>query len=86
MPFDEVRAARAESRGGSRLTAREVLRCDRRAPAANSNGFARESHIDIMAASAKIDPVEFRMANATGARLLHFPMTPARVKQALARR
>lgn len=34
-----------------------------RAPGANSNTFARESHIDIMAAKAEIDPVEFRLRN-----------------------
>jgi len=34
-----------------------------RAPGANSNTFARESHIDIMAAKAEIDPVEFRLHN-----------------------
>ncbi|MEE9117084.1 MAG: molybdopterin cofactor-binding domain-containing protein [Calditrichia bacterium] len=32
-----------------------------RAPANNTNTFARESHIDIMAAKAGIDPFEFRM-------------------------
>ncbi len=32
-----------------------------RAPANNTNTFARESHIDIMAAKAGIDPYEFRM-------------------------
>jgi CO/xanthine dehydrogenase Mo-binding subunit len=34
-----------------------------RAPGANINVFARESQIDIMAAKAKIDPVEFRLSN-----------------------
>ena len=34
-----------------------------RAPGNNTNTFARESHIDIMAAKAGIDPVEFRMQN-----------------------
>jgi len=34
-----------------------------RAPGANSNTFARESQIDIMAAKAGIDPVEFRLKN-----------------------
>jgi len=34
-----------------------------RAPGNNSNTFARESHIDIMAAKAGIDPFEFRMNN-----------------------
>ena len=34
-----------------------------RAPANNTNTFARESQIDIMAAAAGIDPVEFRLQN-----------------------
>jgi nicotinate dehydrogenase subunit B len=34
-----------------------------RAPGANMNVFARESHIDVMAAAAGLDPVEFRLRN-----------------------
>jgi isoquinoline 1-oxidoreductase len=34
-----------------------------RAPGNNTNTFARESHIDMMAAKAGIDPVEFRLQN-----------------------
>jgi isoquinoline 1-oxidoreductase len=34
-----------------------------RAPSANTNVFARESQIDIMAAKAKADPLEFRLKN-----------------------
>ncbi len=34
-----------------------------RAPGANANTFARESHIDVMAAKAGMDPVEFRLRN-----------------------
>ncbi len=34
-----------------------------RAPGNNTNTFARESHIDIMAAGAGMDPVEFRLNN-----------------------
>jgi nicotinate dehydrogenase subunit B len=34
-----------------------------RAPGANTNVFAREQHIDIMAAKAGIDPLEFRLKN-----------------------
>jgi isoquinoline 1-oxidoreductase len=34
-----------------------------RAPDNNTNSFARESHIDVMAATAKIDPLEFRLKN-----------------------
>ncbi len=40
-----------------------------RAPGANTNTFARESQIDIMAADAGIDPMEFRLSNATDPRL-----------------
>lgn len=40
-----------------------------RAPAANSNAFARESQMDAMAARAGIDPVDFRMRNLTDARM-----------------
>lgn len=40
-----------------------------RAPGAGTNVFARESQIDIMAAAAKIDPLEFRLRNATNERL-----------------
>ncbi|HUV65975.1 MAG TPA: molybdopterin cofactor-binding domain-containing protein [Sedimentisphaerales bacterium] len=34
-----------------------------RAPDNNSNSFARESHIDVMATKAGIDPLEFRLKN-----------------------
>ncbi|MHC4145973.1 MAG: xanthine dehydrogenase family protein molybdopterin-binding subunit [Planctomycetota bacterium] len=34
-----------------------------RAPDNNTNSFARESHIDVMAARAGIDPLEFRLKN-----------------------
>jgi len=40
-----------------------------RAPGNNTNTFARESHIDILAAEAGIDPVEFRMRNLTDPRM-----------------
>jgi CO/xanthine dehydrogenase Mo-binding subunit len=40
-----------------------------RAPGANANAFARESHIDVMAAKAGVDPVEFRMNNLQDARM-----------------
>lgn len=40
-----------------------------RAPGAGTNVFARESHIDIMAAAAKIDPLELRLRNATDERV-----------------
>jgi isoquinoline 1-oxidoreductase len=57
-----------------------------RAPGNNTNTFARESHIDIMAAGAGIDPVEFRLTNLGDARMVrvlkaaaeHFGWTPAK--------
>jgi nicotinate dehydrogenase subunit B len=42
-----------------------------RAPGNNSNTFARESHIDIMAAKLKMDPLEFRTKNLTDKRMLN---------------
>jgi isoquinoline 1-oxidoreductase len=40
-----------------------------RAPGANMNVFARESHVDVMAAAAGADPVEFRLRNMGDARM-----------------
>jgi CO/xanthine dehydrogenase Mo-binding subunit len=39
-----------------------------RAPSVNTNTFARESHMDILAATAGVDPLEFRLRH-----LEHFP-------------
>jgi nicotinate dehydrogenase subunit B len=41
-----------------------------RAPANNTNTFARESQIDVMAAKAKMDPVEFRLKNMKDERMI----------------
>lgn len=57
-----------------------------RAPGASSNTFARESHIDIMAAKAEIDPVEFRLRNLADEKMIaviealkdKFDYTPAK--------
>ena len=40
-----------------------------RAPSVNSTTFARESHIDVLAAKAGIDPLEFRLNNLTNPRV-----------------
>jgi nicotinate dehydrogenase subunit B len=40
-----------------------------RAPGANANAFARESHIDVMASAAGMDPVAFRLHNLGDARM-----------------
>jgi isoquinoline 1-oxidoreductase len=50
-----------------------------RAPANNTNTFARESHIDILAAEAGIDPLEFRLRNLKDERMI-------RVLQAVAKK
>jgi len=57
-----------------------------RGPGSNTNIFARESHIDIMAARAGMDPVEFRLKNLSNPRLIRvlkaaagrFGWTPAK--------
>jgi nicotinate dehydrogenase subunit B len=57
-----------------------------RAPANNNNTFARESQMDIMAAAAGIDPVEFRLKHLSNANLIgalkaaaqRFGWTPAK--------
>jgi len=41
-----------------------------RAPSVNTNTFARESHIDLMAAEAGADPVEFRVSHLSDQRML----------------
>jgi nicotinate dehydrogenase subunit B len=41
-----------------------------RAPGASSNAFARECHVDVLAAKAGIDPVEFRLKNLTDPRMI----------------
>jgi len=41
-----------------------------RGPGSNTNIFARESTIDIMAAKAGVDPLEFRLKNMTDARMI----------------
>jgi len=41
-----------------------------RAPGASTNAFARESQIDMLAARAAMDPVEFRLKNLTDQRMI----------------
>jgi nicotinate dehydrogenase subunit B len=41
-----------------------------RGPGSNTNIFARESHIDIMAAKAGMDPLEFRLKNLSDQRMI----------------
>ena len=57
-----------------------------RGPSANTNTFARESHLDALAVKAGVDPVEFRMNHLTDPRLrrvletaaTHFGWKPAK--------
>jgi isoquinoline 1-oxidoreductase len=48
-----------------------------RAPGAGTNVFARESQMDIMAAALKVDPLEFRLRNASDERLRRVLKTAA---------
>jgi isoquinoline 1-oxidoreductase len=41
-----------------------------RAPGNNTNTFARESHIDLIAAKLKMDPLEFRLKNLSDQRMI----------------
>ncbi len=58
-----------------------------RAPGNNTNTFARESQMDIMAAGAGMDPVEFRLKNLSDSRMIRvlkaaserFGWTPAKL-------
>ena len=49
-----------------------------RAPSVNSNTFARESHIDVMAAQGGLDPLEFRLNNLTDVRMRRVLETAAK--------
>lgn len=48
-----------------------------RAPGNNTNTFARESHVDLMAEAAGMDPVEFRLKNLADARMIQVLKTAA---------
>jgi nicotinate dehydrogenase subunit B len=42
-----------------------------RGPGSNTNVFARESHMDVMAGKAGMDPMEFRLMNLSDKRMVH---------------
>jgi nicotinate dehydrogenase subunit B len=48
-----------------------------RGPGSNTNNFAREAHIDLMAVAAGMDPVEFRLKNLTDKRMIKVLETAA---------
>jgi nicotinate dehydrogenase subunit B len=49
-----------------------------RAPANNTNTFARESHIDILASEAGVDPLEFRLMNLKDKKMIRVLETAAK--------
>ncbi len=49
-----------------------------RAPSVNTNTFARESQVDIMASRAGVDPVEFRLSHLSDPRMVRVLTTAAR--------
>jgi isoquinoline 1-oxidoreductase len=48
-----------------------------RAPGNNTNTFARESHMDLLAAAAGVDPIEFRLRHLTDKRMARVLKTAA---------
>jgi isoquinoline 1-oxidoreductase len=87
--FYSVPNHRTASRGGGFGSAREVhpfATGSWRAPGNNTNTFARESHIEAMAAGAGVDPVQFRLDNLKDERMIRvlqaaadkFGWTPAK--------
>jgi nicotinate dehydrogenase subunit B len=48
-----------------------------RGPGSNTNNFAREAHIDLLAAAAGMDPVVFRLKNLTDKRMIRVLETAA---------
>jgi CO/xanthine dehydrogenase Mo-binding subunit len=87
--FYSVPNHRTASRGAGFGSAREVHPFATgawRAPGNNTNTFARESHIEAMAAGAGVDPVQFRLDNLKDERMIRtlkaaaekFGWTPAK--------
>ena len=63
--------------GGDEPSAHPFFTGAWRAPANNTNTFARESQLDIMAAKAGIDPVEFRLKNLKDEKMIRVLKTAA---------
>ncbi|MGB7297178.1 MAG: molybdopterin cofactor-binding domain-containing protein [Candidatus Aminicenantales bacterium] len=66
QPFYDIPHYRVISRGGWGRAAAGAHPFEVgawRGPGSNTNTFARESHMDVMAAQAGLDPVEFRLIN-----------------------
>jgi isoquinoline 1-oxidoreductase len=71
-PFYEIPHQRTVSRGAMRgaPSVHPFGTGAWRGPGSNTNIFARESHIDVMAAKAGMDPLEFRLKNLTNKRMI----------------
>jgi len=70
QPFYNIPHHRTVSRGGWRAPDAHPFGTGAwRGPGSNTNTFARESHIDVMASKAGIDPLEFRLNNLTDKRM-----------------
>jgi CO/xanthine dehydrogenase Mo-binding subunit len=76
IPHERTLSAGGWQGGGNGLHALAVGPW--RAPAVNTNTFARESHIDTLAAKLGKDPLEFRLANLNHPRLRRVLETAAR--------
>lgn len=73
LPFYDIPHYRILSRGGWTRAAAGAHPFEVgawRAPGSNTNTFARESHMDVMAAKAGLDPVEFRLKNLKDERMI----------------
>jgi isoquinoline 1-oxidoreductase len=70
IPNRRVRAFGESGYGGATEHYHPFATGPWRAPGANTNRFAAESHIDVMAAAAGMDPLEFRLKNTKDPRML----------------
>jgi nicotinate dehydrogenase subunit B len=75
--FFDVANHKTESLDSGSVEAHPFATGPWRAPANNTNTFARESHIDIMASKAGIDPLEFRLSNIKDERMVRVLKTVA---------
>jgi nicotinate dehydrogenase subunit B len=81
QPFYDIPHYKILSRGGWSRTAEGAHPFAVgawRGPGSNTNTFARESHMDIMAARAGLDPVEFRLKNLKDERMIRVLRTAAK--------
>lgn len=75
--FFDVANHKTESLDSGSVEAHPFATGPWRAPGNNTNTFARESHIDIMAFKAGIDPLEFRLSNIKDERMVRVLKTVA---------